>query len=51
MRLKEFLDMEDETLDQMLEVMDTPEFQRWFAERHSGDVPAELRDPCDPYQE
>ena len=33
MRLKEFFDLDDDQLDQMLEIMDTPEFQRWFRER------------------
>jgi hypothetical protein len=35
MRLKEFFDLDDDQLDQMLEIMDTPEFQRWFRERQN----------------
>lgn len=49
MRLKEFFDLDDETLDQMLEIMDTPEFQRWFQARMNDQD--ERRDPCEPYPE
>ncbi|CAB5219110.1 hypothetical protein UFOVP229_29 [uncultured Caudovirales phage] len=48
MKLKSFFDLDENTKEQLLEIMETPEFQRWKRERLNEEPEVA---PCEPYQE
>ncbi len=44
MKLKSFFDLDENTKEQLLEIMETPEFQRWKREREEEEEPILMPD-------